>query len=105
MQAFIKIKNKKIIDFSNYHNYEINQIKIVHEETRKKNQTEIKNSSNPFSITLIPEFSAKSNLCGATNVDILDVSFLGPTTYRFLNTTKLSVAVIVNKLWLKIILV
>ena len=51
-KAFIKIRNKEKIDFSNDHNHDINQIKIVHEETRKKIQTEIKNSSDPFSIKI-----------------------------------------------------
>ena len=51
-QAFIKMENEQILDFSNEHNHNPNENKIKKDEIRKEIKSEIKNSRDPFSIKI-----------------------------------------------------
>ena len=51
-QAFIKMENEQILDFSNEHNHNPNENKIKKDEIRKEIKSEIKNSRDPFSIKM-----------------------------------------------------
>lgn len=51
-QAYIKLKKDEIIEYSMEHNHPTKQNTINKEETRKKLQNEIKNSTDPFSIKI-----------------------------------------------------
>ena len=56
-QAFIKMENEQILDFSNEHNHILNENKIKKDEIRKEIKSEIKNSRDPFSIKIPKLFS------------------------------------------------
>ena len=52
-KAFIKLNEKEeIINFLNVHNHLDNEIKAIHEETRKEIVKEIKNTKDPFAIKI-----------------------------------------------------
>ena len=65
-KAFIKLDEKEeIINFSNVHNHLDNEIKAIHEETRKEIVNEINNTKDPFAIKiprLVKSFSVDKGI-------------------------------------------
>ena len=56
----LKIKDNKILEYSNQHNHQIKTTTIIKEEFKKNIQKEIKNSHDPFFIKLTKLYKSHS---------------------------------------------